>query len=108
MSKFATNLKKSNKAIKAQRADIIAESTQAEHEDLVRDLKKTRRELRTKLMGLEDLSPDSQFSNNVVKGDFDAKAWAKSMQSIKVEILNNKIELQVAEETTKEWFSETK
>jgi len=106
MNVFAKNLAKSNKEIKAQRAELISESAQAEQEDLVRNLKRKRRELKTELMGLEDLSPDNSFSNNAVRGDFDAKQWVETLQRTEVMLLNNEIELSVAEKTLKKWFTD--
>lgn len=106
MNNFAKNLAKSNKEIKEQRAEIVGNDAAMAQEDLVRNLKKKQNSLKSKLLSLQDLNCDSKDSLNPVRSDFDADKWVQEVQDTKVELLNVKIELKVAEETNEEWFSE--
>lgn len=105
MSKFETTLKASNKAIKATRAKLIAEDAEASQEDLLRHFKKKERELKSKLASLTDVYPDSELSLRVVKKDFNAAILFEDIHNVKVELANLQVEVKIAEETTKEWFS---
>lgn len=106
MSKFVTNLVKDAKGIKQQRAEILAEETKNEQDDLVREITKRKRELEIKMLNLVDLSPDNSYSLKPGGNDYNAKSWVKEMQNTKVELLNVTVELQAAQETSKEWFSD--
>lgn len=106
MSKFAKTLKQGNKAIKSARANIISASAEEAASEIVRVLKKEKRELEFRLLNLTDVHPDSELSLRVVKADFDAAKLFEDIQSVKVDILNKKVELSCAEETYKEWFEE--
>ena len=50
--------------------------------------------------------PNSELSLRVVRKEFDTNQWAEDTQNVKVELLNNEIELATAQETYDEWFDE--
>jgi len=106
MNKFISTLTASNKSIKEARAKMVSEDAIDAQAELVRDLKKDKRELERKLMQLSDMSPDSELSLKVVKDTFNAKEWAKTIQTTKVDLANKTVEIELAEETYKEWFGE--
>ena len=106
--KFKSELSKSNKAIKAQRANMVSEDAKFQQEEILRGLQAQVRELEKDLILCSDMSPDSELSLKVVKDDFDAKAWAVSVQRIKVDLANKQVEMQLAQETYDEWFSDEK
>jgi membrane glycosyltransferase len=106
MNKFISNLTASNKSIKEARAKVISEDAIDAQQELVRELKKEKRELDRRLMQLSDMSPDSELSLKVVKDTFKASEWAKEIQAIKIELANKSIEIKLAEETFKEWFED--
>lgn len=108
MNKFITTLTASNKSIKEARAKMISEDAVDAQQELVRELKKEKRELERRLMQLSDMSPDSELSLKVVKDTFKATDWVKEIQTIKVELANKTVELQLAEETFSEWFEDGK
>jgi len=108
MSKFAETLKQSNKSIKAARANIIAASAEEAQNEIVRLLNREKRELEFKLLNLTDVAPDSELSLRVVKADFDANQLFTDIQNTKVALANKEIEVLIAEETYKEWFSNEK
>jgi hypothetical protein len=106
MNKFISTLTASNKSIKDARAKMVSEDATDAQQELVRDLKKEKRELERRLMQLSDMGSDSALSLQVVKDTFKASDWAKEIQSIKVELANKTVELQLAEETFNEWFGD--
>ena len=106
--KFKSELSKSNKSIKAQRANMVAEDAKFAQEEILRNLQAQKRELEKQLIMCSDMSPDSELSLKVVKDDFDAKLWATSIQRIKVDLANKEVEMQLAQDTYDEWFSDEK
>lgn len=104
-NKFISSLTASNKDIKEARARRVSEDAYDSMDELVRDLKKEKRELERRLDNLSDMNRDSELSLKVIKDNFDAKAWGKEIQEIKVALKMKEVELAVAEETFEEWFS---
>jgi hypothetical protein len=107
MGKFRDTLEASGKKIKAARARIISENAEAAQEDLVRKLKKEKRELDAKLLSLTDIHPDSELSLKVVTANFDAEDLFSKIHKVKIEIANIGIEIDIATETYDEWFNDT-
>jgi len=106
MSKFVSNLVKDSKGIKQQRAEILAEETKNEQDDLVREITKRKRDLEIKLLNLTDLSPDNTYSLKPGGEGFNPKSWVREIQNTKIELLNIAVELKAANETTAEWFGD--
>jgi|SRR6187402_34768 len=103
-NKFEKNLSQAHKDIIGKRAKLFSQSAQDAQEDLVRDLQRRKRELETKLMNLDDLSPDSTMSLKVTRDGFDATVWVKEVQDTKVKLSILNVELEVAVATQKEYF----
>jgi phage protein D len=108
MGKFQDTLVSSGKKIKAVRAKIISENAEAAQEDIVRRLKKEKRDLDARLLGLTDIHPDSELSLKVVTADFDAEDLFKNIHETKVKLANMTIEVGIAVETYDEWFGDSK
>lgn len=104
-SKFLNVLGKNVKEIKGARAVIIGEDAEAAASTLVRDLKDNLRKLRSRLLTLEDINANAAFTTNPVKENFDAGAWIRQMHSLRLEILDTEIELDMAEKIYDEWFT---
>lgn len=107
-NKFTKDLTASNKEIKAARAKIVGEDVKDASEEMIHNLKKARRTLERRLLNICDMHRDSELSLKVVKDNFNATAWIKEIQEIKVELANNEVELSIAEATHKEWFGKIK
>ena len=106
MGKFNSLLNSSASTIKGVRAALVTETAQFEQEELVRTLGTQLRNKKNALLTITDIYPNSTLSLSVVKPEFDAKAWVRDIQNLKVEIANLKVELELAEETMTEWFGE--
>ena len=105
MIKFVKNLTMSEVGIKQARAEALASGTQIEQQDLMNSLKREVLRLENKLTKLNDLAPATTVSLRPGE-NFDPKAWASDLQNTKIELLNKRIELDVATETYDEWFTE--
>jgi len=105
-NKFISNLTSSSSDIKKTRATIISKNAEAAQADVVRVKQQELRDLEAKKLELSDLYPESEFSLMVTAKDFNAKAWAESLQNLNIQILNKSVEVKLAEDTYNEWFSE--
>lgn len=103
-NKFITVLTASNSTIKEARAKIVSEDVFDASDELTRSLKQEKRELERRLLNLSDMNRDSELSLKVVKDNFDAKAWIKEIQEVKVALAMKDVELKLATETHNEWF----
>lgn len=102
--KFLEDLKKSNKQIKAARAEIIADEAKSAMLKEVMSLEEEVRSLKRQKMNLEDLSPDSSMSLNPVKGDFNAGKWAKELIQVRLAIVLAEQKLKASKKTYDEYF----
>lgn len=105
-TKFTKNLTLNNKSIKESRAQLIGEDAEAAQAELLRTLRQQHRDLQRKKDSLSDLYPDTELSLQPAKGGFDAKKWVVDLQNTNVAIANKQIEIDIAQETYEEWFSD--
>lgn len=103
-NKFIKMLSASNAEIKGARAKIVSEDVIDASESLLQKLRKEKRDLERKLLGLSDFNRDSELSLQVVKKNFNAATWITDVQNTKVELANKTIELEIAQSTHDEWF----
>jgi len=101
---FKEMLLKNSTEIKESRAKILIETAEDAQFEIVRQLRKERRNLTTKLLSLTDIYPDSELSMRVVKDKFNANSLFNEIQGIKVELANKAVELRLAGETYVEYF----
>ena len=104
--KFEKNLRKTNKEILDSRAKIICEEAEASMDKLVKSLETEYRKLKRQVMNLEDLAPDTSFSLNPVKGEFDADKWANNLVNVKLDMAISEQKLSIAKNAYDEYFSE--
>ena len=105
-SKFVAQLSRENKQIKIDRARRIGEACSDAQLKLVMDIKSCIRYKQNRLDELTDLSADNQSTTtNLISKNFDADAFVREINDIKIAIANLEVELEVAEETSKEWFT---
>ena len=105
---FIKKLMSSNDDIKKNRAVIIAETAEAAQYDIVRELERELRDLRSEEMELTDLAPDSELSLLVVKKDFNADNTFRKLQSVRERIDITDVKLKIARNTYNEFFGELK
>ena len=105
-AKFFSMLTNDNKAIRANRANLIVEDVKAEQETLVRTLENEVRGIERSIMALTDFGPDSEYSLRVVKDNFNAANWVAAYQKNKLALELKNVELELAKETYREFFEE--
>jgi len=108
-SKFVIQLSRGNKQIKIDRARRVGASCADAQTKLVMDIKSKIRNKQDRLDEMTDLSADNQSTtNNLISKGFNADDFVKEINDIKIELANLEVELEVAEETTAEWFTAEK
>lgn len=104
-TKFASQLRRDNSAIRADRAERIAEAVADAQAKLIMGLKDSVRKSQNELDAMMDLSADNQTTSmNVISADFDADAFVQRINQLKTNIAVKSEELEIALETQKEWF----
>jgi hypothetical protein len=105
-SKFATTLARDNKQIRADRAIRISEGVADAQTRLVMDIRGQVRTKEDELAAMTDLSTDNTNTTlNVISPNFNANDFVAKINTLKTEIKMLNIKLEIAEETTQEWFS---
>ena len=106
MNAFEKMLNSSASQIRGQRATLVAKTAKKAQEKLVSDLDDKLDDLENQILQVSDLAPTSELSLMVVQKDFKAIDWVTKLHKLKVEKANVEIELEIAKETSEEWFSE--
>lgn len=105
-SKFAIQLARDNKQIRADRAVRISEGVADAQARLTMDIKGQIRGKEDELSAMTDLSTDNtNTSLNVISPSFNATEFVSRINTLKTEIKMLRIKLEIAEDTTAEWFS---
>lgn len=105
-TKFATTLARDNKQIRADRAVRISEGVADAQARLVMDIRGQIRGKEDELSAMTDLSTDNTNTTlNVISPSFNANDFVGKINTLKTEIKMLNIKLEIAEETTQEWFS---
>ena len=102
---FVDSLKRSNKQIKASRAEAIGEAAYIESKRSVEDLQLSVRHMVRELDNMLDMSPDSALNLNPAK-DFEAKSFFKDRKDIMKRLRVARIELSLVKEDHKKLFGE--
>jgi len=106
MSKFANKLSASNKDIREDRAEMLSQEVALEVSTLVTKLEKEKLQLRNKISRLTDLAPDSKDSLRPTSNDFCPATWVSELHKTNLDLKLKTIELDIAKDINKEWFSE--
>lgn len=106
-SKFYNKLTASSKGIKEERAGRLESLTTMAQETMVAKLKSKVIQLQGDLDDLLDMAPTHTTSLKFTENEFNAESFVTEIQSKKKALYLAKVDLQIAEETTKEYFSET-
>lgn len=104
MNKFVKKLTQSNQNIQKERAENFAQRAELKHKGIVDELKEKKLDIENEISELSDLAPESTTSLTIQ--DKDPEQWAKEMQRLKEEKLEVEVQLNLANGTTEEWFSD--
>jgi hypothetical protein len=106
MNKFQKLVGQNGNDVLERRAEALATHAEIAQSAIVNKLKQEKTRLELEIINLTDLSPETTDSLRPGNKDWDATNWAKKLQTAKQDLYNVKIQLQLAEETYKEYFSE--
>lgn len=96
----------SSSEILKKRATMVATNLEIEQTNWVNNLKQEKMKLEMKIQDLTDFAPDSTDSLRPASKNFDAKQWVKELNEAKIELYELNIALEIAEEVTKEYFTD--
>lgn len=102
-AKFEAILGKTGNQVLKRRASVIAEAAEAKMKRKVDDIKEHIRDLKIKLMDLEDLSVKNTQALTIAE-NFNADEWVQDVFDVRMEIRDLTIELEVAEAAYNEYF----
>lgn len=105
-NKFISNLTQSSNDIREKRAEFAAKDTEEVSLNVVTKERKALRDLERSIDKLSDTNRDSELSLKVAADTFDSESWVKSMLSLELQLVNQKIKTKVAEDFHKKWFGE--
>lgn len=106
-NKFIKGISANGNETLNNRAIIIGRQAKLAQEDLVRNLQTRKTDLELKVDKMTDLSPDSTVSTKPAgRAVDDPKGWVSELHEAKKQIKLLDIEIKIAEDTMKEWFSD--
>ena len=105
MNKFNEILSATGTAVLKKRAEIINADAREAAKDQVSLIEKEIRQIKSKIMNLEDLSIKSTESL-VVGTDFKADEWVTQMFKLRDDLRNAEIYLEIAQNIYNEYFTE--
>lgn len=106
MNKFQTLISQNENEVLKRRAEALATHAEIAQSAIVNKLKQEKTKIELEILNLTDLAPDTTDSLRPGGKDWDATTWAKNLQKAKQDLYNIKIQLQLAEETYNEYFTE--
>lgn len=106
MSKFSTQLSGTHRELRESRANSAAKQASSAQDELVSSLRREVGRLELDIESHTDIAPTSSIQLRLE--NFDAKSWVERLQDLKIQLLEARAKLQVAEDTRREWFDETK
>lgn len=107
MNKFLKSISNGSSTLQ-KRAYSLSESARVAQSNLVNYLRNEKTKLELKECDLIDFSPETTDSLRPISKDWDAETWAKELQEIRQKIYDIKIQLDIAESTYNEFFTEIK
>ena len=93
---FIASLKRSNKAIRADRAEAISEDAELIFKRTVEDLDVELKRLKRQRENMLDMSPDNAHSL-IVAENFDSRAFVEKDIDLGVQLRNTEIKLDIAQ-----------
>jgi len=102
---FMDSLVRSNKQIKHDRAEVIAEDAQLRFKRVVEDMEMDLKRMQRERLNMLDLSPENAHSLMLGK-DFDSESFVKKDLRLSVDMRNREIELGIAKERYAHLFGE--
>ena len=96
MNKFHSILSRTGDKVIKDRAESVAKLAEMSQDTLVKELTKKKIELEFKQKELLDMSPDNRFSLKVGE-NFNSAKWVNEYHQVSLDLIENSVELEVAE-----------
>lgn len=106
MNKFITAIAGNAEGIKRKRAEDAAKAAQLAQENLINKLKGDVQAVEASLTRVLDIGPETSDSLRPVGANFNATAWVREVQDLRVAHKDVSDKLAIAEATYAEWFSD--
>lgn len=106
MNKFTKLIGDNSSKTLQRRAETISTAAQIAQQNVVNTLKQVKCELEMKIAGLTDFAPESSDSLRPGDKNWDANKWADDLQKAKQDLYFVEIQLKIAEDTYKEYFTD--
>lgn len=106
MNKFQSLVGQNGNDVLKRRAEALATHAEIAQSAIVNKLKQEKTKIELDILNLTDLAPETNDSLRPGSKDWDATTWARNLQKAKQDLYNVKIQLQLAEETYNEYFTE--
>lgn len=103
--RFAALILRDGDTVLGDRGKRAIESASAAQKTLVMNLEEEIRQLEDKQEAMLDQSPDNRYSLKIGES-FDSKKFVGDYQKISLDLLNKKVELDVAKKNLKDLFGE--
>ena len=104
MNKFEKMLG-ANEALQ-RRTTALSQTAEIAQQNVVNKLKAKKAELELEIFNLTDLAPESSDSLRPGSKNWNAEQWAKTLQEKKQDLYTLNIQIKLAEDTLKEYFTE--
>jgi len=105
MNKFHSILSRSGDNILKDRAESVAKLAEMSQDTLVKKLTKDKIQLEFRQKELLDMSPDNRYSLKIGE-DFNSDKWVQEYHKVSLNLLENEVELAVAENNMKVLFED--
>lgn len=108
MNKFQKLIADNSSATLQRRSGALATQAEIAQQTIVNTLKNQVSELKLKVVNLTDFAPETTDSLKVGDKDWNPSKWATDLQKTKWELYLAEKQLEIAEATYKEYFTENK
>ena len=106
MNKFQRLISDNSSQTLVRRAETIATTAKIAQQNIVNFLKQRKCELEMEIANLTDFAPETSDSLRPGDKNWDAVSWAKKLQGTKQSLYDIDIQLKIAEQTFKEYFTD--
>lgn len=106
MNKFTKLIGDNSSKTLQRRAEIISTAAEIAQQNVVNTLKQLKCELEMKIASLTDFAPETSDSLRPGDKDWNAANWANDLQKATQDLYFTNIQLKIAEDTYKEYFTD--
>lgn len=106
MGKFLQRMSQNDSKALVARARQIDTQAKIAQDAIIAKLKNEKARLELKLQDLTDFAPETTQSLRPGVANWDPQKWAKELHEVKLALYENSVELQIAEDTMKDFFGD--